>query len=192
MVGSRGKGDGERLARRTCGATAGTTKRTPAWAAAGAAQQRRTARRRSTASQSPPPRTVARNACEIAAWKWSLTIRQRRIVQLRKGTISERIHWPRFCLWQKEVEGGQNIIFKKYWDVFFWRSFLLCRVQARSRDRVSILGAWKGQSPGDPTGILTYHPASSSLRKKMKNAKNSESVLQVCHSYYLWNVLRLF
>jgi hypothetical protein len=57
---------------------------------------------------------------------------------------------------------------------------------------VSILGAWKGQSPGDPTGILTYHPASSSLRKKMKNAKNSESVLQVCHSYYLWNVLRLF
>jgi hypothetical protein len=35
---------------------------------------------------------------------------------------------------------------------------------------VSILGAWKGQSPGDPTGILTYHPCQAASQK-MKNAK---------------------
>jgi hypothetical protein len=172
MVGSRGKGDGERLAQRTCVATAGTTKRTPA----GAAQPQRTARRRFTASQSPPPppRTVAQNACEIAAWKWSWTIRQRRIVQLRKGTISERIHWPRFCLWQKEVWRWPKFYILKniaVGDVYFLRSFL-CVAFKRG---VEI--AWVFSEPGKAKAqairqvFLQYHPVKQSHKKKWRMQK---------------------
>ncbi len=81
--------------------------------------------------------------------------------------------WPKYYILKKF----------SWWGCLFLTELSLCRNQARSRDRVSILGAWKGQSPGDPTGILTYHPASSSRTNKneecKKFRKRSTNLLQL-------------